>query len=230
MKIYITGDTHRNFKRIFQFCEERKTTKEDILVILGDAGINLYCDFRDEELKEKLTELPITLFCIHGNHEERPFLLYHYKEKEWQEGIVYYEENYPNLLFAKDGEIYDFHGKKAIVIGGAYSIDKFYRVSRGLPWFKSELPTDEMKAYVELQLEKCKWHVDYVFSHTVPIEYEPRWAFLPGVNQALVDKSMEWWLQQIAEKLKFQCWYAGHYHVEWQKDLVRIMFEDYEMI
>lgn len=230
MRIYITGDTHRNFKRIFQFCGEYKTTKEDILVILGDAGINLYCDFRDEELKRKLTELPITLFCIHGNHEERPFLLYHYKEKEWKEGIIYYEEDYPNLLFAKDGEIYDFHGKKVIAIGGAYSIDKFYRVSRRLPWFKSELPTDEMKAYVEMQLERCKWRVDYVFSHTVPIDYEPRWAFLSGVNQALVDKSMEWWLQQIAEKLEFQSWYAGHYHVEWQKDLVRIMFEDYEEI
>lgn len=36
--IYITGDTHRDFERIFDFCEENGTTKDDVLVILGDAG------------------------------------------------------------------------------------------------------------------------------------------------------------------------------------------------
>ncbi|MGN1147241.1 MAG: metallophosphoesterase, partial [Lachnospiraceae bacterium] len=228
MAIYLTGDTHRKFGRIFDFCEEYETTTEDVLVILGDAGINFYCDARDTNLKIELSKLPVTLFCVHGNHEERPFLLDNYEEKEWRGGIVYYEEDYPNLLFAKDGEIYDFDGKKAIVIGGAYSIDKYYRLLNGLPWFESELPTDEIKKYVEEQLEKCGWRVDYVFSHTVPVQYEPVWAFIPNVNQTLVDKTMEKWLQKIGEKLEFECWYAGHYHVESQEGPIRIMFEDYE--
>ena len=227
MSVYLTGDTHGAFNRIFTFCEEYGTTEEDILVILGDAGINFCCDFRDENLKRKLTKLPITLLCVHGNHEERPFLL-DYEEMEWHEGIVYYEKEYPNLLFAKNGEIYDFFGKKAIVIGGAYSIDKYYRLRNGLPWFKSELPTEEIKEFVEAQLERCNWCVDYVFSHTVPVEYEPTWAFIPGVNQKLVDKSMELWLQEIVEKLTFEEWFAGHYHVESQEGPIRIMFEDYE--
>ena len=41
--------------------------------------------------------------------------------KNWHDGVVYYEPEFPNILFAKDGEIYDFDGKKALVIGGAYS-------------------------------------------------------------------------------------------------------------
>lgn len=227
MAVYLTGDTHGEFNRVFQFCEEYGTTRDDVLIILGDAGININCDFRDNALKSGLSELPVTLFCIHGNHEERPFLL-GYDEMKWREGIVYYEKQYQNLLFAKDGEIYDFDGKKAIAIGGAYSVGKYYRIHNGLPWFESELPTDEMKKYVETQLDKCGWSVNYVFSHTVPIEYEPVWAFIPGVNQDLVDKSMEYWLQEIAEKLDFEDWYAGHYHVELQEGPVRIMFEDYE--
>lgn len=226
MAVYLTGDTHRDFRRIFQFCEEQGTTKEDVLVILGDAGINICCDFRDEDLKQELLELPITLLCIHGNHEERPFLR-GYEEMKWRDGVVYYEAEYPNLLFAKDGEIYDFDGKKAIAIGGAYSIDKYYRLMRGLPWFQSELPTDEIKNYVETQLEKCDWCVDYVFSHTVPVQYEPVWAFIPGVNQDLVDKTMERWLQELLEKLTFKGWFAGHYHVESQEGPIRIMFNDY---
>lgn len=227
MAVYLTGDTHGDFTRIFQFCDEYGTTEDDILVILGDAGINVCCDFRDNILKRELTNLSITLFCIHGNHEERPFLL-GYEEMEWHGGIVYYEEMYPNLLFAKDGEIYDFDGKKAIAIGGAYSVDKFYRINSGYPWFESELPTDEIKEYVEEQLDKCGWCVDYVFSHTVPIQYEPVWAFISGLNQDMIDKSMERWLQDIAEKLDFERWYAGHYHVESEEDQIRIMFEDYE--
>ncbi len=227
MAVYITGDTHRDFDRIFSFCEEYGTTEEDILIILGDAGINYYCDYRDRELKSELAVLPITLLCIHGNHEERPFEL-GYDEVEWHGGLVYYEECYPNLLFAKDGEIYDFDGKKAIAIGGAYSVDKWYRLSHGMAWFETEQPSDEIKEYVESQLEKHNWQIDYVLSHTVPVECEPIWAFIPELDQSTVDKSTEKWLQKIAENLEFEGWYAGHYHVECQEGPVRIMYNDYE--
>lgn len=54
-----------------------------------------------------------------------------------------------NLLFAKDGEIYNFNGKKVMSIGGAYSIDKYYRIRNGLPWFETEQPDEAIKEYVE---------------------------------------------------------------------------------
>ena len=228
MAIYLTGDTHREFHRIQQFCERMETTTDDIMIILGDAGINYYCDHRDNNLKNELADLPITLFCIHGNHEERPYLTGNYEEKEWHGAIAYIEEAYPNLIFAKDGEIYDFNGKKAIAIGGAYSIDKYYRLSHGEAWFESEQADEEIMRYVEAQLDACDWQVDYVLTHTVPIECEPVWAFIPGFDLSRVDKSMEKWLQQIMDNLEFEKWYAGHYHVESDEDGVRIMFEDYE--
>jgi len=40
--IYLTGDIHGDFSRIEQFCEENETTKEDVRIILGDAGINFF--------------------------------------------------------------------------------------------------------------------------------------------------------------------------------------------
>ena len=49
-------------------------------------------------------ELPITIFAIHGNLEQRPYTIESYKEREWNGGIVYYEEDFPSILFAKDGE------------------------------------------------------------------------------------------------------------------------------
>lgn len=228
MAIYLTGDTHREFYRIKQFCERMGTTTEDIMIILGDAGINYYCDHRDNNLKNELSQLPITLFCIHGNHEERPYLTGNYEEKEWHGALAYIEESYPNLVFAKDGEIYDFNGRKAIAIGGAYSIDKYYRLSHGLQWFESEQADEATMQYVEAQLDARDWQVDYVLTHTVPIECEPVWAFIQGIDQGGVDKTMEKWFQQIMDNLEFEKWYAGHYHVESDEDGVRIMFEDYE--
>lgn len=71
--IYITGDTHREFTRLVFLEYEYNTTKDDILVILGDAGIN-YFGKQDKELKKVLNELPITLFCVHGNHGKYRYL------------------------------------------------------------------------------------------------------------------------------------------------------------
>ena len=228
MSIYITGDTHRDFEKIYYACEELETTPDDIMIILGDAGINYYLDESDEELKEELRDYPITLFIIHGNHEEYPSEIDSYEIKRWHGGLVYYEEEYPNLLFAIDGEIYDFGGITAIAIGGAYSVDKYARLASGEPWFDTEQPSEETKAYVESQLDKVNWHVDIVLSHTAPKKYEPTHAFIPGLNQNIVDKSTEEWLDTIEERLDYDRWYCGHYHIDDEESALRIMYYDIE--
>lgn len=224
--IYITGDTHGDFERVEEFCEEYETTEDDILIILGDAGINYYLNERDDELKEELGQLPITLFCIHGNHEERPELIYSYAEKIWRGGLVFFEEDYPNVLFARDGEIYEFAGKKAIAIGGAYSIDKYYRLNGNLAWFASEQPDEQTKIFVENKLETVDWKVDYILSHTGPLKYLPYDEFLPNVDESKIDKSTEEWLDYIEENLNYEIWYFGHFHCDRFIDKAIILFED----
>lgn len=226
--IYVTGDTHGKFHRITDFCEHEKTSCEDIIIILGDAGINYNGWVSDREKKELLKTLPITLFCIHGNHEQRPDTIDSYAEKRWHGGIVYWEEDYPNLLFAKDGEIFDLDGKQTIVIGGAYSIDKMIRVIYGYGWWADEQPSDEIKRYVEEQLEKRNWKIDVILSHTVPLKYEPREMFMTGVDQSSVDKSTEEWLDWIEEKLEYQKWYCGHYHTEKKIGKVDMKYKEIE--
>lgn len=234
--IYLTGDTHGNFERIKDFCDKMQTTKEDIMIVLGDAGINYYTHLKkpfsnkhDIVLKKYISKLPITVFCIHGNHEIRPSNLPQYHLIDWHGGKVWIEDEYPNILFAKDGEIYDFNGKQCIAIGGAYSIDKEYRLKMGYGWWSDEQPSKEIREYVESQLDKSKWKVDYVFSHTVPLKYEPIEVFLSGVDQSKVDKSTEEWLDKIEAKLDYQGWYAGHYHTNKTVDKLVIMFGDYRV-
>lgn len=147
--VYYTGDIHGHEYEIESFCKRFKPTRDDIIVILGDVGANYGKDERDAELKKALNKLKPTILCIHGNHEIRPWNIPTYKSKEWNGGTVWYEEAYTSLLFAKDGEIYDIEGLRHIVIGGAYSVDKFYRLSRGYGWWADEQPSEEIKRYVE---------------------------------------------------------------------------------
>lgn len=224
--IYITGDTHGQFERIGDFCRRYETSKDDMMIILGDAGINFSGGLRDRMKKEYLESLPLTIFAIHGNHERRPWTIDSYQEKRWRGGMVYCEKEYPSLLFAKDGEVFDLDGKKTIVMGGAYSIDKMVRLIYGYGWWPDEQPSDEIKQYVESQLDRLNWKVDVVLSHTTPLKYEPVEVFLAGIDQSRVDKSTEEWLDRIEDRLEYGRWYCGHYHTEKKIDRLEILFEN----
>lgn len=224
--IYITGDKHRNFTNVADFCRKNRTNKNDILIIVGDAGINYFGQKEDCKLKGELEQLPITLFCIHGNHEERPFNILDYRLVEFHGGKVYREDQFPSLLFAKDGEIYDFDGVKTIVMGGAYSVDKFYRIAVGFMWFKDEQPSEIIKREVEDSLNNAGWKIDCVLSHTAPIKYEPVEWFIRGLEQDTVDKTTEKWLQKIESRLDYKKWYLGHYHGSKTVDKVQILYNE----
>lgn len=226
--IYITGDKHANFNGVYNFCCSNKTTIDDILIILGDAGINYYANEKDYILKNSLLQFPITFFCIHGNHEERPENIKTYKTRKFHDGIVYYEEDYPNILFAKDGEVYNFNNKKTLVIGGAYSVDKPYRLIMGYNWYESEQPNIKTKDKVKRVLKELNNKVDIILSHTCPYKYLPREMFLEGVDQSTVDNTTEYFLDEIENTIDYNKWYCGHYHTDKDIDKIKFMFNKIE--
>jgi 3-oxoacid CoA-transferase subunit A len=227
--IYITGDCHGIFSKIYSFCEENKTSLDDILVILGDVGINYSGDASEKRNKKRLSKLPITLFLLHGNHENRPQNIPTYIEKEWNGGTVLFEEKYPNLLFPKDGDIFNLLGFKTLVLGGAYSIDKYFRLRKGYSWWDDEQPDDKIKEYAEKNIEKHGNTVDFVFSHTCPYKYMPTEAFLP-IDQAFVDNSTELWLDSIENKLTYKEWFCGHFHINKRIDNLTFLLNGFVSI
>lgn len=224
--IYFTGDIHGEPWDIKKFCLKMKLTAEDIVVLLGDVGVNYYRDTRDEFRKSVLAGLVPTFLCIHGNHEMRPWNVEGYHLKDWNGGKVWVQDAYPNLLFAKDGEIFTLNGLNYIVIGGAYSVDKFYRLYRGYGWWEDEQPSDEIKAYVEKQLKEHP--VDVILSHTCPYKYEPREMFLSFVDQSTVDAGTERWLDQIEESTDYKVWFCGHWHTDKRIDKMHFLFHSFE--
>lgn len=228
--IYLTGDTHGDFRHVAAFCDIQNTSTNDVLIILGDAGLNYHKPALAAKAKAQVAELPITLLCIHGNHEARPQTISSYHEAVWRGGAVLVENDYPNILFAIDGEVYDFDGTQAIAIGGAYSVDKEYRLRHGLNWFADEQPSDEIKRRVEQRLEQMDHRVNIVLSHTCPFRYEPREVFLAMIDQSTVDASTEQWLDGIESKLDYDAWFCGHWHTDKNIDKIHFLFSSFCML
>ena len=227
--VYYTGDIHGEVRKVCDFIIKNKLTSDDVIVILGDVGINYFGnDKGDAKRKKILDKYNVPILCIHGNHEMRPESISTYHETDWKNAMVYCEEDYPNLLFAKDGEIYDLDGKKNIVIGGAYSVDKFHRLAMGAHWFEDEQPSEEIKKRVIEKLDSVNWKIDIVLSHTCPYKYRPTETFLPFINQDTVDNSTELWLDEIEDKLHYSKWLCGHWHIDKKIDRMRFMMNDFE--
>ena len=232
--VYLTGDQHGNFSLIFN----SMLSQDDVLVVLGDAGVNYYQDERDAQLKKRLQETEITFLFVRGNHEARPegeTFQKVFKKEKFFEGQFMEESQFPNLLYMLDGEEYRFtpqdgDAKTALVIGGAFSVDKDYRLQRQAQGFRDyKWFPDEQLSETEMQSisEKVSGHTyDYVFTHTCPACMIPRDMFLPFIDQSNVDDSMERFLQRIHDSIQYSKWYCGHWHTDRIIDTFRFLFHD----
>jgi 3-oxoacid CoA-transferase subunit A len=149
-----------------------------------------------------------------------------FKEKTF---FVYYEKGFPKIRYFVDGETYNLQGYKTLVIGGAYSVDKYYRLQNGAKWFENELLTeDEMN---EIEKKIIGQQFDFILTHTCPISWEPTDLFLSCINQSTVDKSMEIWMDRIKDKIKWQIWCFGHFHADrLERPHVEMFFRDTELL
>lgn len=213
----ITGDTHG---RVVDRLEKIPSlfpdmvAEETAIIILGDSGINFYLNKTDNKNKNNIVNLHYRVYCVRGNHEARPEelpdILTMYDEDVC--GEVYYQEAWPQIRYFKDGGEYTINEKSVLVIGGAYSVDKYYRLSRGIGWFANEqLTEDERSAILATANNK---HYDIVMTHTCPLAYEPRDLFLPFVDQSTVEKDMEIWLDEVKNRVDWSLWLFGHYHCD----------------
>lgn len=226
MNVYITGDVHGDFDDLEARCRKAQTREDDIVVILGDVALNYSNDWKDYRRKKKASALGPKLFCVHGNHEMRPANVKGYELVDWHGGRAWIQPEFPNLIFAKDGEIYDLGGKKIIVLGGAYSTDKQWRLAYDYEWFPDEQPSDEIKQYAEEQLDRAGWKVDAVFSHTCPFKYRPLEDITFRPDQSKVDTSTEQWLDKIEDRLEYGKWYCGHWHINKRIDKMEFLFQN----
>lgn len=244
----VTGDTHGgmstitrvgNIARNMPECKPEETG----IIILGDAGLNFYLNKTDKKYKKMLDNMGYHIYCVRGNHEQRPELIAGmHLENDFQVGnMTWMEEEFPNIRYFADGGNYIIGGHPTLVIGGAYSVDKYWRLIRAgyskndgdiadpkkCGWFKDEcLTQEEMVAIYEGNKGK---KFDLVLTHTCPFEWEPTDLFLGCIDQTTVNTDMEVWMDFFKDYIDWNVWLFGHFHADRiERPHVQQFYMDYE--
>lgn len=232
----VTGDTHgKVVSRLSQIAlyMENLIPEETAVIILGDAGLNYYLNKSDCKNKQAVSASGIRVYCVRGNHEKRPQNIEGMMLVDDADvgGKVYMEEKFPLIRYFVDGGEYTIDGKSVLVIGGAYSVDKYYRLARAnggfSGWFEDEQLSEEERAEILARVKNKRY--DLVLTHTAPITWEPTDLFLRGIDQSTVEKDMEYWLKEVALSVCWGHWLFGHYHADRiEAPHVEQFFQEYE--
>jgi 3-oxoacid CoA-transferase subunit A len=215
--VLITGDCHGRVAermRHIQSDMPEYAPEETAVIILGDAGLLYYLDSSERRHKKQVNQYGYTIYCVRGNHEARPSekLGMHLVNDDFVGGPVWIEDEFPLIRYFTDWGIYNILGRKTLIIGGAYSVDKFYRLQNGWRWFEDEQLTDyEMTACFKNSID---YEFDLVLSHTCPISKQPVDMFLSYIDQTTVDNTMEVWMDKLMNSVRWNIHLWGHYHAD----------------
>ena len=216
MAIILSGDTHGllDLDKVTDYFDTNdELTKDDYLIILGDAGI-LWNGVGDKEVQQILNNLPVTTLWLDGNHENFD-MLKSYKEDMWHGGRVHFISD--SIIHLERGQIFEIDGLSFFIFGGANSIDKYLRRT-GVSWWPEEMPSDYEYEEGLKNLERVNWKVDYILTHTCPefVANKLVTYIYPG------EETLQRYLNCIAEKVEFKKWFFGHWHSDWGLSLIHI--------
>lgn len=254
--IYITGDTHGDFRRFTKKQRNRlpfELTEKDIVIVCGDFA--LLWGKNDKTLPYNLdwmSRLPFKILWVAGNHENYD-LLEEYNLEEWHGGKVRHIVR-DKVIYLERGQVFKIDGKKFFTFGGASSHDvqggildmddpdyveqRITVIKSGLPfrvkkisWWEQELPTEEEMQEGIRNLETVDWKVDYVISHclssTMQDKLEQHFSCGRFGKTYEIDVLTDYF-DELERKLQYKRWYCGHYHLNMDVDEKHTVL--YEMI
>jgi hypothetical protein len=212
-RVFLSGDTHGelDLDKVTDYFEDMalyddELSKDDYLIILGDAGILWDGGAQDASVQQTLRDLPVTVLWLDGNHENFD-LIDDYPEDIWHGGRVQYIAD--DIIHLMRGQIYDIGGWTYFVFGGGNSIDKGSRTP-GISWWPEEMPSTEEYEEGQQNLEKHGNKVDYILTHTCPEHVaEQMVSYLyPG------EETLQRYFDIISETTEFEEWYFAHWHMD----------------
>lgn len=231
MSVYLTGDVHcpidvsklntRNFP------EQKKMTKDDYLVVLGDFGLLWQRNKEYEYWKCKFDEKPFTTLWLDGNHENHEWID-SLPVSKWHGGKVHKVSD--SIIHLMRGQVFELCGKYFWTFGGAASVDKVFR-REGLTWWAREEASyaEQMEGLEKLYYIKdgIVGKVDYILTHTCPdsiVKDMFRVPLRPSATGKYLDVVKDFVTAVVNPDdpmvlpMFLSGWYFGHWHLE--KDFV----------
>jgi len=216
--LYIRGDTHGDPEQLQAMPGESTWTREDILIVTGDFGFV----FRGEENSiaertklDALAQKPYRILFVDGNHEGFPYLRAYPEQQLYGAPVRRIREN---IFWLQRGYIYQIQDHSFFVMGGAYSMDKAFRMQHyaihgEAIWFAEELPCGEEYRRAIENLKNADMRVDYILTHTAPRTVIPRVIHaMPDPNDGELTGFLDW----VYHEVTFRKWFFGHFHEDLQ--------------
>jgi predicted phosphodiesterase len=204
--IYITGDTHAEFKRFSKKVFD--ATENDYVIICGDFG-----GVWDESSYQKywldwLGAKPWTTLFVDGNHENYD-LLASYPVSQWHGGKVHYIR--PNVIHLMRGQVFTIDGLKIFTMGGGESPDLEYRLEE-TSWYKYEIPSKAELLEGANNLENVDCKVNVIITHE-PSSIIKDFLKL-GNNEPIHVTTLNAYFDELSKCSTFNRWFFGSLHLD----------------
>lgn len=211
-KIILVGDIHGEFRRLRY--DINRLHEDSYIIQVGDFGVGFhklnYYEAEFEALQKVLKQKNCHLYVIRGNHDN----------PEW-----FKETNNPfdfqNITLLKDYSELNLLGNNILLVGGAVSIDREWRISKN-NFFQNVGSSKrfwwESEPFVYNHNFDYKKY-DIVVTHTRPANsgafkgFDNIKGFLDrddALKEELIQESQD--MEQLWSKTKSPHWYYGHFH------------------
>lgn len=158
MKLALWGDCHANGSDTFLKVERSKADGVDAIVQLGDfAYAGKHRTVFLNLLEGWLREAGLDLYWVDGNHDDHESL------ELLDENGEGFKQVQGSIFYIPRGHRWTWEGVDFMGIGGAYSIDKEWRLRNGAFWSPFETIT-----YAQALHASRDGNVDILFTHDVP--------------------------------------------------------------
>lgn len=233
MGIYITGDTHGDFKRFTKKNLKKlpfKLTEKDYIIVCGDLGLLWEYNKTLDYNLNWLSSLPFKLLWVQGNHENYN-MIEDFPLEEWRGGKARHIVK-DKIILLERGQVFTIENKTFFTFGGAEShdikdgiLDKadpdfkqkkkiakknggYFRILNET-WWKQELPTQAELEIGLSSLSKVSCKVDYIITHCVSTQAQN----IINISQERKENNiLTQYFNKLEKEVKFKEWYFGHYH------------------
>lgn len=187
-RILFAGDTHTRTDHVYKLLDVAVANDCSRIFQVGDFGYWEHepwgVEFLDD-INRYAHHVGVNICFLDGNHDNIRLLLEKYSSNVDAEGFVIVR---PRVRYAPRGHVWTWKGKTFMALGGAYSVDKNWRLAqeqhaadeadepvskhRGTWWFPEEEMTDgELSRYLTAAPQK----INILLTHDKPRGTNPGW-------------------------------------------------------